>query len=181
MVLRTETERVDEPVLEGYVYAKTAYRLRHVWIYWRRQNDVCKGIRRTNWSSENHERRVVNQFDRNDPTFDGYAEWDTKIIELSRRIAFQLVEKGIDVIIDEGFWEKTQRNSLRNRIEAIGAKEVLYYLDTPIETMRARIAMRNDTLTNDSFQITAELFDSYLQYWQPPTEDEDYVTADALT
>src|SRR4051812_43187644 len=56
----------------------------------------------------------------NDPTVDGYAEWDTKIIELSRSIAFQLVEKGIDVIIDEGFWEKAQRTKLRNRIEAIG-------------------------------------------------------------
>ena len=69
----------------------------------------------------------------NDPTIDGYAEWDTKIIELSRDVAFQLAEKGIDVIMDEGFWEKDTRAEMKRRIEAIGAKEVLYYLDTPIE------------------------------------------------
>jgi AAA domain len=42
----------------------------------------------------------------NDPTIDGYKEWDHKICGLSRDVAFQLAEKGIDVIIDEGFWEK---------------------------------------------------------------------------
>src|SRR4051794_23681350 len=58
----------------------------------------------------------------NDPTIDGYAEWDSKIIELSRNVAFQLAEKGIDVIIDEGFWEKDQRDHMKRRAEAIGAK-----------------------------------------------------------
>ena len=52
----------------------------------------------------------------NDPTIDGYAEWDSKIIKLSRDVAIQLVEKGIDVIIDEGFWEKEQRIKMKKRI-----------------------------------------------------------------
>src|SRR6266516_704086 len=113
----------------------------------------------------------------NDPTIDGYEEWDTKIIELSRDVAFQLVEKGIDVIIDEGFWEKKQRVKMRRRIEALGAKEVLYYLDTPIETIRERIVGRNVNLTKESFKISREMLDNYLKYMQPPSEDEDYVLA----
>jgi predicted kinase len=113
----------------------------------------------------------------NDPTIDGYAEFDTKICELSRDVAFQLVEKGIDVIIDEGFWAKEQRIELRRRIEAIGAKEVLYYLDTPIETIRERVEGRNINLTKDSFKISREMLDNYLKYWQAPNEDEDYVLA----
>src|SRR5438128_1902118 len=48
----------------------------------------------------------------NDPTIDGYEEWDHKICGLSRDVAFQLAEKGIDVIIDEGFWEKEQRDEI---------------------------------------------------------------------
>jgi len=113
----------------------------------------------------------------NDSTIDGYAEWDTKIIELSRNVAFQLVKKGIDVIIDEGFWEKEQRVKMKNRIEALGAKEVLYYLDTPIETIRERVVGRNVNLTKESFKINREMLDNYLKYWQAPTEDEDYVLA----
>ena len=74
----------------------------------------------------------------NDPTIDGYAQWDTKIIGLSRDVAFYLAEKGIDVIIDEGFWEKETRDEIRRRADAIGAKVVMYYLDTPIETIIPR-------------------------------------------
>ena len=113
----------------------------------------------------------------NDPTIDGYAEWDTKIIELSRDVAFQLAEKGIDVIMDEGFWEKDTRAEMKRRIEAIGAKEVLYYLDTPIETIRERVVGRNNNLTKDSFKISREMVDNYLMYWQPPSENEDYILA----
>ena len=113
----------------------------------------------------------------NDPTIDGYAEWDTKIIELSRDVAFQLAEKGIDVIMDEGFWEKDTRAEMKRRIEAIGAKEVLYYLDTPIETLRERVVERNTNLTKESFKISREMLDTYLMDWQPPGEDEDYILA----
>ncbi len=113
----------------------------------------------------------------NDPTIDGYAEWDTKIIELSRNVAFQLAEKGIDVIMDEGFWEKETRDKMKRRIEAIGAQVVLYYVETPIETIRDRVVGRNNNLTKDSFKISREMLDNYLKYWQPPSEDEDYVLA----
>jgi predicted kinase len=111
----------------------------------------------------------------NDPAIDGFEEYNNSICELSRDVAFQLVEKGIDVIIDEGFWAKEQRVELRRRIDAMGAKEVLYYLDTPIETIWERVGERNLNLTKDSFRISREMLDSYLTYWQPPSEDEDYV------
>lgn len=113
----------------------------------------------------------------NDPTIDGYEEWDHKICGLSRDIAFQLAEKGIDVIIDEGFWEKAQRDEMRRRTDAIGAKTVMYYVETPIETIRERVVRRNNTLTKDSFQISREMLDTYLMYWQPPGKDEDYILA----
>jgi predicted kinase len=113
----------------------------------------------------------------NDPTIDRYADYDHRIVELSRDVAFQLVEKGIDVILDEGFWAKDERALMRKRIEGIGAKVVLYYLDTPIQTIRERVARRSADPPKDSFRITGELLDSYLPYWQPPSEDEGYVLA----
>ncbi len=113
----------------------------------------------------------------NDPTVDGYEDYDSKICGLSRDVAFQLVEKGIDVIIDEGFWAKEQRALLRRRIEEIGAEEVLYYLDTPIETIRERVGRRSANPTKDSFRISSAMLDNYLIYWQPPSEEEGFVLA----
>src|SRR5579864_5790090 len=101
----------------------------------------------------------------NDPTIDGYAQWDRKIIDLSRDIAFQIAEKGMDVIMDEGFWERETRDEMRKRAEAIGAKVVMYYLDTPIETIRERVLGRNDNLGKESFKISREMLDNYLKNW----------------
>lgn len=116
----------------------------------------------------------------NDPAIDGYEEWDHKICGLSRDIAFRLAEKGIDVIIDEGFWEKELRDEMRRRTSAIGAKAVMYYVETPIETIRERVAGRNNNLTKDSFKISPEMLDNYLMYWQPPSGDEDYILASGV-
>ncbi len=113
----------------------------------------------------------------NDPTIDGYAEWDRKICGLTRDFAFYLAEKGMDVIIDEGFWARQERDEMKQRARAIGAKAVMYYVDTPIETIRARVSRRNSHLTDDSFEISQELLDRYLMQWQPPGEDEDYILA----
>jgi len=113
----------------------------------------------------------------NDPTIDGYAEWDHKISGLSRDVAFQLAGKGVDVIIDEGFWERDLRDEMRRRIGAIGAKAVMYYVETPMEVIRERVAGRNSAPTEDSFKISREMLDNYLMYWQPPGEGEDYILA----
>jgi predicted kinase len=115
-----------------------------------------------------------------DPAIDGYEEWDHKIIGLSRDIAFYLAEKGIDVIMDEGFWAREERDGLKRKIAAIGAKVVMYYVDTPIETIRERVVGRNDNLTKESFKISREMLDNYLMYWQPPSEDEDYILASEM-
>lgn len=113
----------------------------------------------------------------NDPTIDGYEEWDRRICGLSRDVAFQLAEKGIDVIIDEGFWEEELRDEMRRRARAIGVKAVMYYVETPIETIRKRVAERNNNLTKDSFKISRAMLDNYLRHWQSPSDDEDYILA----
>ena len=110
-----------------------------------------------------------------DPSIPKYAEYDQIICEISRGMAFQFAKKGIDVIIDEGFWTKEQRNEMRKKIQSIGAKAILYYLNTPIEIIRKRMLKRNKKLTKDSFKISSEMFDNYLKQWQPLSEDEGYV------
>jgi predicted kinase len=113
----------------------------------------------------------------NDPAIDGYEGWDHKICGLSRDVAFYLAEKGIDVIIDEGFWAKEQRDEIRRRTITIGATPVMYYIETPIEMIRERVLGRNNDPAESSFKISREMLDHYLMYWQPPGEDEDYILA----
>lgn len=110
-----------------------------------------------------------------DPRIDGFEEYDEKVCEISNDIAFEFVKHGIDVIIDDGFWAKEQREEMKKRIEKAGAKAVLYYVKCPMEVMKKRVIVRSNNLTKDSFEIDEELFDKYVKYWEPPGEDEEYL------
>lgn len=106
-----------------------------------------------------------------------FEEYDKKVTELAKNIAFKILESGSDVIIDEGFWEKSQRDDIKKKILAMGAKPILYYVECPVEKMRERVVNRSKIPPEDSFEISAEMFDSYVKNWEPPTEDEEFILA----
>lgn len=115
-----------------------------------------------------------------DPSIAGYAELDRKVCALSREIAFDLVAKGIDVILDEGFWGREERAELRQQIESLGARPVMYFIDTPLDVIRARVAHRNSSLTENTFIISSDMLEGYLPSWQPPGDDEEFVRIQEL-
>jgi predicted kinase len=106
-----------------------------------------------------------------------FSHFDHNIIELSREIAFKILKSGQDVILDEGFWERTQRDDIKKKISEVGAKPTLYYVECPVAIMRERVVNRSKSPPGDSFEISGEMFDSYLKYWQPPGEDEAFIRA----
>lgn len=110
-----------------------------------------------------------------DPAIEGYAELDRRVCALSRELAFDLASKGIDVILDEGFWSRQERADLKQRVRDVGAEPVVYFVDTPIDVIRERVAHRNEHLTEDAFVISSEMLEGYLPFWEPPAADEDCV------
>ena len=64
-----------------------------------------------------------------------------------------------------------------NAILSAGAKPILYYVECSVEKMRERVVTRSKLPPEDSFEISGEMFDSYLKYWQPPEEDEEFILA----
>lgn len=106
-----------------------------------------------------------------------FAEYDKNITELAKNIAFKILKAGCDVIIDEGFWVKSQRDDIKKRITEVGAKPIMYYVECPVEKMRERVVSRSGSPPVDSFEISGEMFDKYLKYWEPPTNDEDFLLA----
>ena len=106
-----------------------------------------------------------------------FAEYDKNVTSLAIDIAFKILKAGKDVIIDEGFWEKSYRNDIKEQLSKLGVRPILYYVKCPIEIMRERTVSRSENPTKDSFEISGEMFDSYLKYWEPPTEDEELILA----
>lgn len=106
-----------------------------------------------------------------------FERYDKYITELAKDIAFKILKSGKDVIIDEGFWIKPQRDAIKIRIKEAGAEPILYYVHCPIEVMKDRTINRNDKFSEDSFDINEDMFNNYLKYWEPPTEEENYILA----
>ncbi|MCL4360371.1 ATP-binding protein [Patescibacteria group bacterium] len=104
-----------------------------------------------------------------------FAAYDNKITDLATETAFKILKAGKDVILDEGFWVKSQRDDIKKKIYEIGAKPILYYVACSMEKMRERVISRSKNPPRDSFEISGETFDSYVEYWQPPGEDEECI------
>lgn len=109
-----------------------------------------------------------------DKNFEAY---DKNMTELATDSAFKILKSGKDVILDEGFWVRSQRDDIKKKVISTGAKPILYYVECPIEKMKERVINRSKNPSADSFEIDEEMFDTYLKYWEPPTKEEDILPA----
>ena len=114
----------------------------------------------------------------NTPPKDKFAEYDGKMTSLARDMALNCLKAGASVIIDEGFWEREQRDEIRQRVRMVGAIPILYYLEVPLEIMKERTLKRSENTPDDSFNIDEESFDQYWRFFQPPDKDEDFTLVD---
>jgi len=107
-----------------------------------------------------------------------FEEYDKNVIELTRNFAFKILGSGGDVILDEGFWAKSQRDEMKKKIMEAGGIPKLYYVEHSMDSMRARVAKRSKNPPRDSFDISEEMFDHYVAYWEVPTADEGCIVVE---
>ena len=86
--------------------------------------------------------------------------------------ARKLLDLGVTVILENGFWTREERAKYQSQAKALGARVELHYLDVPKEELWLRIVKRNAELPEDSFRITREEFDSWWPWFQAPDADE---------
>jgi predicted kinase len=93
---------------------------------------------------------------------------------LATDMALACLKTGIDVIIDEGFWVKEHRDAIREKVKNVGAIPKLYYIEAPLEIMKARTLKRSKNPPSDSFTIDEESFNHYWKLFRPPGKDEEF-------
>jgi predicted kinase len=110
----------------------------------------------------------------NAPPKDRFEDYDKQMASLATDMALKCLAAGVDVIIDEGFWVKGQREEIRDRVKNVGAVPKFYYLDVPFEIMKARTLKRSENPDLDSYIIDEESFNHYWQFFQPPGNEEEF-------
>jgi len=83
----------------------------------------------------------------------------------------ECLRRGMDVIVDHGFWHRHQRDELRRMATALDASHRLYYLRCAPDVGWARVAHRNADGSPNMF-ISRDLFESLRDRFEPPGADE---------
>jgi predicted kinase len=87
-------------------------------------------------------------------------------------VAARALQLGTNVILDFGFWGKSEREDYRTRAAELGANSVVHFLNVPEEVLLSRLEVRNASLPEGSFQIPTPKLLEWMQIFQAPTEDE---------
>lgn len=84
----------------------------------------------------------------------------------------ELLRKGADVILDDGFFLREHRMQCIKRGKEVGAAAVIHYLDIVEAVLRSRLTARNAALPEFNFVIDPNLLESFGRMYEPPGEHE---------
>lgn len=88
------------------------------------------------------------------------------------RVAARALALGLNVVLENGFWTRRDRDAYRACAREIGAEVVLHFLDAPREELKRRLAHRYASVPAGGFRITPEMLDLYASGFEPPEADE---------
>ena len=107
-----------------------------------------------------------------DPPVDRFAEFHDRVSKLIETHWTRCVELGLDVVLDLGFWSRTQRSEIRATVLALGASARLYRLECSDDEAWRRVEQRNLYL-DGSLYIVRHTFDTLKSRFEP-LEDDDH-------
>jgi predicted kinase len=88
------------------------------------------------------------------------------------QLAQNLLRLGQSVILESGFWLRSDRDEKRLGARTLGAAVELHYLDVPLDELCRRLAVRNGAGTWGTVPVTREMLEQYRTIFQPPDADE---------
>ena len=104
---------------------------------------------------------------------DGYDVARREAVEhLQWDLALRLLALGVDVVLDNGFWSRAEREGLRTEATALGAVVRLHYLDVPIGELKRRLAIRNEQAAAGSFAVSPVDLERWQALFEPPDAGE---------
>ena len=101
-----------------------------------------------------------------DPFDEGFQ---TKLEAQFWELAQRLLMLGTSVVLEWGFWARSERDEKREAARSLGVAVELRFLDAPYDELVRRVVARHDT---GGIAITEGHMEQYRSHFQPPTDDE---------
>lgn len=92
---------------------------------------------------------------------------------LQWEVAKSYLQKGLTVILENGFWAEEERTQYAMEALALGARIELYAMEsTDLHELWRRIKLRNQTLTTKTWVMRREDHEPKWSGYEPPTPEE---------
>jgi predicted kinase len=105
----------------------------------------------------------------------GQAEHVRRVLacrEVISGVAGELLRRGLDVILDDGFFLREHRVQQIRAFQARGARVMTHVVRASPDVLRARVERRNRKLPAHNFTIAAEMLERFIELYEEPSEGE---------
>jgi predicted kinase len=92
------------------------------------------------------------------------------IEQLLWKEAQALLKLGVNVILENGFWSKEERDSYLNVGRSLGVKVELHFMDADFDVLWKRVEKRNYNPVE--FKVSKKEMEDGYKVFQPPTQEE---------
>jgi predicted kinase len=86
--------------------------------------------------------------------------------------ASEVLKRGADVILDDGFFLRGNRVRTIDQSTSLGASAKIHFVDTPVAVVRARLDVRNASLPPHNFWIGPDMLHAFVALFEVPGNDE---------
>ena len=87
-------------------------------------------------------------------------------------LAARALVLGLDVILEYGFWSRSEREEFRRRAAQLGAGSQVHFTDASEEELLRRLAKRNAELPVGTFRIDEARLEAWARVFEAPGPDE---------
>ncbi len=111
----------------------------------------------------------------NDPDGNQFDKYWNNINDIQMDIMLKFLQSGIDIIFDNGMWQKSERKAIVKLCIGIGVKYQFYNIECTKETAKERILHRN-LIPGDHLFISEETFELKWKFFEPMNQiDENFI------
>ena len=113
-----------------------------------------------------------------DPPETHFSEYAKRVSGVMETVWTRCVALKMNVVLDFGFWKRSERDRVRDLIASLGGESVLYRLSCPDEIAWSRVEKRNERLGADLY-IAPNTFKVLKARFEPLDRDEARVEVEA--
>jgi predicted kinase len=121
------------------------------------------------------DRWLITSFGRYSISDVGHEEHVRRVLacrELIWDVASEFLRRGVDIILDDGFFLRENRIRFVALSRALGARAKIHFIETPPHVLRARLDERNARLPRFNFWIGADMLEAFIRLYEVPSPDE---------